>query len=444
MKLCFFFGAGAEGNKNYNIVTGMEFLKETLYLDSIDNLEKKLFDFLKEKQYFSGTYKYSKCYFKFNINRTQLMSCIENYFHEHHDNLCDKIIVELRKNFGKKFIKKLKIKVNNDSKNKDNRIFLEFKKILAGDINKQEDVNSELLKMVFFNENGLNNKYLPTYCLDEYFHTIINPTKYGEDNFSKIFNYYWACYFCIVNSIIKNTSEENKKIISDYLNDNKLNYKKILINIKDFSEKLYKFNYDYINDSYYKLIKDKIDESRNDADKFEAKVITSNYYNFVEKLDKDPAYLNGNLRKFEIPEILEVTDFSDDKLNWDKFLFFPFIFGQSHVKPIVHPYQIEQFNNARTKLKEPKYLIIIGYHIGEEDNHINALLRNAIVNRKECFLKIIVVTSDSKEELCKNLKIDDIIYEKIRDSIVTINFKNMKKSEIVDEIFKYIKEKKDD
>lgn len=442
MELCFLFGAGAEGNKNYNIISGPDFLRETLYLNTIHKLEKNMLDFIKEKLYFNGTYKYSYTYF--NINIGQLESCIENYFRKNPNNMSDEIVVELEKNFSKTFINKLKIKGNSSSKNETNETFLEFKKILAGDINKKGDVNSELLKMVFFNENRLNNKYLPTYCLDKYFHTIINPVKYGKENFSKIFNYYWACYFCIVNSIIKNTSEENKKIIDSYLNGDRLNYKKILTNIKDFSEKLYKFDYKYTSNSYYKLIKDKIDKSSNDADKFEAKVITSNYYNFVELLDENPAYLNGNLRKFEIPEILEVVNFSDDKLNWDKFLFFPFIFGQSHVKPIVHPYQIEQFNNAKTKLEKSKYLIIIGYHIGEEDNHINALLRNAIVNRKECFLKIIVVTSDSKEELCKNLKIDDIIYEKIRDSIVTINFNNMENSEIVDEIFKYIKEKKDD
>ena len=38
--------------------------------------------------------------------------------------------------------------------------------------------------------------------LDSYFHTIIDPYKYSVVRFSKIFNYYWACYFAILQDVL--------------------------------------------------------------------------------------------------------------------------------------------------------------------------------------------------------------------------------------------------
>ena len=44
-------------------------------------------------------------------------------------------------------------------------------------------------------------------------------------------------------------------------------------------------------------------------------VITTNYYRFCEVVSEKTSYLNGQLRLFEYPELLEVADFKCQKAN---------------------------------------------------------------------------------------------------------------------------------
>ena len=66
--------------------------------------------------------------------------------------------------------------------------------------------------------------------LDSYFHTIIDPIKYDVKRFSKILNYYWACYFTIIYDILKYFNKKNK--YDRYFKGDKLNYKNVLKDIK--------------------------------------------------------------------------------------------------------------------------------------------------------------------------------------------------------------------
>lgn len=44
-----------------------------------------------------------------------------------------------------------------------------------------------------------NNNYG---ILERIFHTIINPYKYGENKFWKVFNFYWFAYFSVLEPLI--------------------------------------------------------------------------------------------------------------------------------------------------------------------------------------------------------------------------------------------------
>ncbi len=117
--------------------------------------------------------------------------------------------------------------------------------------------------------------------------------------------------------------------------------------------------------------------------------------------------LNGQLKLFEIPETLEVIDITQENLPNDK-LYFPFIFGQSYTKPIVSHHQIKAFQMMKDTLDESNILVILGYNINEDDNHVNAYLRDFIctkhLGRQK---KIIVVTNDEKDTTYLKLKLTD-------------------------------------
>lgn len=442
--ICFLFGAGAEGKNNYNIVCGYQYFKSTLFLNSMDDVYPKLFEAIKKNRYFKicdKSYTYTNKVYSITI--TIFKKFFNEYINEKEKNnerLSPEEKQEIISLFDKKFIEKLNKKpcfseTNIENKNptiNSNEIIAELGKILISSNGiKYDEINSKLLKKMFFENKELRENFNINVAniLDSYFCTIIDPQKYGKYNFTKIFNYYWTCYFVIVKSIIENTTEDNKNKIEEYFDNDGFNCKKVILNINDFTEKLYSFIYDSTNKTYYDLIFERIQNDNN----IKVNVLTTNYYKFVEKLDSDPAYLNGCLKKFELPEILEVVDWNSEKLDWNKYLFFPFIFGQSLVKPIVNSYQIEQFKKALDKLNESDYLVIIGYRINDDDNHVNSLIHNSIVDNK--FKKIIIVGEDEIKIVKKNLRIDNNDYD---NKFYLINFNGKNNEEIINMIFKMI------
>ncbi len=47
---------------------------------------------------------------------------------------------------------------------------------------------------------------------------------------------------------------------------------------------------------------------------------------------------------------------------------------QAPIKPIITPTQIEEYKKAIDALDEAKVLVVIGYSLGEADDHINACI----------------------------------------------------------------------
>ena len=301
---------------------------------------------------------------------------------------------------------------------------------IAAKDNKTEKYTSDTL--AGFNLSQKNK------MLDRFFHTLINPSRFGYRNFSVIINYYWICYFSIIRAIFFSNcinTEQNLKKLEKYKNNNEPDYEKILQNIESFTKYLYSLDIDSIltsTENYYIEIKNQFI----DSGFCKPYVITTNYFNFAETLSKEVAYANGQLKYFEYPSLLEVRDFlKEEKPDDKKRVFFPFIFGQSYVKPIVNYRQIEEFQKVKKYLDESQILIVIGYAINEDDNHLNSYIHQFLnnVNNRLYYL------TDENETTVKNQLLDKLkIQDTQRIIVIKKNYSRDKPKEIINCIYSEI------
>lgn len=272
--------------------------------------------------------------------------------------------------------------------------------------------------------------------LDSYFHFIINPNQYSR-TFSVVFNYYWILYRTITESIVKYLIDKNiaGENLKSFCYKGKLNYKKLFSEINYFTTVLYSYEPKLLcskNTNYYSLIKGKLEQN----DDFNCSgVITTNYFKFAEMVSSNIAYPNGQLKYFEYPNLLEIRDLSFIKETAEqKKLFFPFIFGQSFVKPIVNEIQVEEFHKVSEILAKTEVLIVLGYNINEDDNHLNSYLHKFLINGG----KLLFVTDEENrlESLCNQLKVSK---DSKRINVIKVDYKENTNEKIVESIFEKIK-----
>lgn len=249
-----------------------------------------------------------------------------------------------------------------------------------------DDLINEESKM-FYSKKKLNRKKCikqiektTSYMgiLDGYFHTLISPVYLGPNNFWKVVNCYNRAYLLLINEL---TEDMDKSVtVDDYYHILKTpneTYHSILTYSKNKSEK----------DSYYKSIRNYLIETEVDHN---IRVITANYTPLCEKIadiaPENIAYVHGKLGWFEIPDKLEVFDINDydnERINLETDVFFPYIFIQSGIKPIVEEKQLREYSKMLSFLDKTDVLCILGYHINIDDNHLNSLIRSYILRGKE-------------------------------------------------------------
>lgn len=436
--IAFMFGAGAEtSEKDFEIKNGFNFLKASLFL--AERLKKSLKEYFGGNKYFDKSYAYrcdSPGLYKSILKNFLLQKASNNidFLEKYYDILNS----YLSKTDIEQICSELNISFANwdNTVNKDNTKNIlgsmdnEFKNIVKSDTPfKYSNIQNDILKEIFTENSKGEIDYDVNIAisgvLDEYFHTIINPKKYSTINFSKIFNFYWACYFTILEDVLKFFS---KKEFDKYLeNGEKINYSEVLKDIDDLTKQLYKIDISKAlpPDSYYALIKKKLNCY---AKKLNCcGVITTNYFKFCEAVSGNVVYLNGQLKYFEYPEILEVTDLTADNAK-NEYLMFPFIFSQSLVKPIVNFRQIEAFHKFNDILSDADILVVLGFNINEDDNHINAFLHDFVKNKP-----IIVVTDNKNYDAKSKLKYDG-------KNIHICNVEYGNNGNVVDKMFKSIQE----
>lgn len=218
---------------------------------------------------------------------------------------------------------------------------------------------------------GIINNLIYYGTIEKDFSTITNPEEAGKRRFWRLINYFWKAYFTILIPILDNTKVYSG--LKEY-NDNK--YKYILEHLFEISS--YITDSDCLNDykysdnktNYYKEIKSIFSNH-------EYKIITSNYTDFSRlELGVDEnniAYLAGKLNWFEAQGRFGIYDFSkNDNCPFDNDIIFPFLMTQAPIKPIIEPKQLREYYKADIFLNESDVLVVLGYNINPNDDHINA------------------------------------------------------------------------
>jgi hypothetical protein len=204
------------------------------------------------------------------------------------------------------------------------------------------------------------------------FSTIINPKKAGSRRFWRLINYFWSAYFSIIIPVLElslkyTNNEEYKK--------NKYAY--ILSHLDEIVKYIYSNEFRIEIDkkyqrSYYGKLKQAFPNSN---------AVTTNYTPFLEFAEfTETIFLAGKLSQFEIPEELRVIEIGGNEDIANKFIF-PYMSTQAPLKPIVDCAQLKEYNKFINTLGNTDVLVIIGYNINDNDNHINALLRDFLIQK---------------------------------------------------------------
>lgn len=429
LSVTFFFGAGAESTGNFEILNGYDYLKKSLFCEKY---HPKMLDALKDcfsDTYFNG-YKYRKDTLELN---KRLLPYMAKQKAESDREFFLRYSTYLQNILSKSDFEDLKAVYSDyDEVNKskedvkqeiENEIKPQFNKIIEEKIKAYAQINNPFLEELFNDDNGKITYELPLSTagmLDSYFYTITNPVKHGVVKFSRVFNYYWACYFTIISDVIR--CFNNDKFEQYLEKDGGLKYEKILCEIEEFTKTLFNCEIPCKENSYYAHI---INNLSKYSKQIECNaVITTNYYKFASQIVENTIYLNGQLNLFEYPEILEVSDLNNSHVQKGK-LFFPFLLGQSYIKPIIHDKQIQALSKFKECLNRTDVLVILGFNINEDDNHINTYLHEFVKEGK----KLIIVSDNEKTaDFSKRLKCDDKDFE-----LCVVRYGD--NSQVVDSIF---------
>ncbi len=230
--------------------------------------------------------------------------------------------------------------------------------------------------------------------VDEQFHTLISPRPLGRDKFWSVVACYTRAYLLLAGEML--FPERKGDVLLS-----KAQYMDILEDPKDAIQKMHDFATAQRDvQSYYSILRDSAIPN--------IKVITSNYTpackNIADLSDDNIAYVHGRFGLFELPYEFRVFDVEEESLSAD--VYFPYIFIQSGVKPIVEERQIDEFAKMLKFLREADKLIVVGYRINSDDNHINGILRSFLLSEKE----IVFLDYDSgstKEMIARRLRIDE-------------------------------------
>lgn len=209
--------------------------------------------------------------------------------------------------------------------------------------------------------------------LDEKFNSLrYNGGKWSA-NAKRVINAYYTVFFYMAENVYNKDAMNNINSIRDLLNF--LKY----VKKSDESSKN--------NDKkYYDILKNFLDSSEENNCRYF--VTTTNYTDYVSEIfgTTNTAYLHGKLKWFEDLKTLQVFDCEDDN-EYDKLLeiaetqikskqtrLIPFIMIPSGVKPLICKKQINEFKKFSDDLDKSDYLVIVGYNLNSEDNHINSII----------------------------------------------------------------------
>ncbi len=223
-------------------------------------------------------------------------------------------------------------------------------------INKKKNNNAKTKKRFIRNH--------PSYLglLDSYFFTLIQPKTLGKKKFWRVI----LCYYRAYLSLVKPFFKKNKKFTNEYiLNNPDETYQVMKEECRNIVEKE--------SDSYFSILRNRHDLN----------FVTTNYTPFGQILSEDCVYLHGRFDLFESPYSRSVVDLSSTKELPSDDLYFPYIFIQSGVKPIVERHQIREYNRFIEYLDSSDVLYVLGYQFNPDDSEIISLVRVFLIKGKK-------------------------------------------------------------
>lgn len=384
--ICFLFGAGAEAA--YQLPLGKQFTLETILNKRVDMYEE-LKVFYENRMVSNYIQSYRKEYL-FKKTSNSFYEMIYRALKQCKEDLPNGNIDIETQGF---------LKFYYDSHTPRNDTKIAFKE------NVVEIMYNYITKSISANPNRNHYKYKSIFermtyyrTVEKDFSSIIDPNGAGLIQFWRFVNYLWSAFFSITLPLLDNSELFMNKSYYPQYEVNK--YQAVLQNLNDVVTFLY--SNEYLNSvqqfGYYGKLQKKFSERINYA-------LTTNYTPFVKNIFNKTAYLAGELSLFEYPHQLEVKDITKSTLTKKSFVF-PFLLTQAPVKPIIEPKQIKQYSKMYTALNNSSYLIILGYSVNNNGNHINSYIREFVKRTKThlIFCKYICNMKYKKEDYRKEIE----------------------------------------
>lgn len=385
MKVAFLIGAGCEGKGQVTLPSGETFKRDTIVAKDAVDLIKKI-----NKE--SNLYKVSRGGFlSYNSTSVLYQTLVElgvsEFSFSPHDSIIVKRYLQYKGN-GKDDKGKPYSDVEKDKIRRD---FQNFYKTKFYDV-----INNEGSSL---SENVI--KFLNNACfyeaVDSLFNCLRKPSKYPSET-GRVMKLYFAAFISVCRRIIGES--EWTTFLSTPMGINDARNK--LIELIRLGENRIIDKCKDTTGLYYNTINSLITRHPD----YETMVVTTNYTGFAESIIGLPvekvAYIHGRLNLFEdvkTKKVANISSFSDDEV------IFPHIFIQSGIKPVVSSNQITELCKATEAILHSDNLIIIGYGVNSDDEHISNLLRERLQNGKRisCFLYGTGPMDDQKERIKQEL-----------------------------------------
>ena len=178
-----------------------------------------------------------------------------------------------------------------------------------------------------------------------------------------------------------------------------------------------------IADGYYNMLRKTLNEGKYEA----TAIATTNYNKIIEEIlgsEYPITYLNGSVTVWYDPYLNKVGSKTDLNRS-EPHIIVPLLFTQSGTKPMTSISMSMKYVQMYEKWKESDAIVVVGFGFGNDDEHINGILRT-LVNDDKKQLKVVTLKHDKtpqleSKEIAKKLKVPD--YNRIEVILVDGNGK---------------------
>ena len=267
--------------------------------------------------------------------------------------------------------------------------------------------------------------------LEQYYSALIDLKKDKATNSRQwtLINFYWSCYFAILEPLLKTLGGSEKDALPKELKT-KEDYFEVLDHLPELTKILWTLRFlenreqgDEKELHYYEALTGVFDY-----------VMTTNYTPLIlqvfpkngeggnAQLEGKVIRLSGSLAQFERRDTLMVDSLDQSLTGWkaDRSLYFPFLMSQSPVKPMINTVQLRQYARALDALDKTDELVVLGYSFTKNDEHVVTIVREWLSGKVERGSRTLVYlaylgesTLEQKRddlEKCLRLDLDNLPY----------------------------------